>query len=299
MIPTIVVHGGAGRIADDQLDRARAGVGAAAAAAAIVLRAGGDAQRAVIAAVRTLEDDPTFNAGRGACMTRAGTFELDAGIMRSSDLRIGAVAAVPDLADPILLAEAVMERSDHNLIAGDGAVVFARKHGVGSFGREKLWTEKAQARWQLAKNGESSGQGQADTVGAVAIDVNGMLCAGCSTGGVLMKLPGRVGDSPLPGAGFYAAPALGASCATGRGEAIMTHVAAYEVLRRIADGEAPDAAAAGVCDRAAAGPSDTCGLIVIAPDGRIGVAHRSEHMSWAIVSGDLPVQAGIVRPRAP
>src|SRR5690606_28000882 len=222
-VPTIVVHGGAGRVAPEHHAEVVTGVREAAAAGRAVLVAGGRCESAVIAAVRLLEDREAFNAGRGACMTAQGRFEVDAGIMRSRDLAIGAVAAVPDLADPILLAQAVMNGSRHCLLAGEGAVAFGRSHGVGTFGREALWTEKAQARYDEAVAGRAVVAGQADTVGAVAIDARGELCAACSTGGVLLKLPGRVGDSPLPGAGFYASPQLGAACATGVGEGIMTH----------------------------------------------------------------------------
>lgn len=302
-VPTIVVHGGAGRVAPEHHAEALAGVAAAAEAGRAVLRAGGDCEAAVVAAVRVLEAAETFNAGRGACMTEAGTFEVDAGIMRSRDLASGAVAAVPDLADAILVARAVMVDGRHRLLAGPGAAAFAQALGVGTFGREELWTAKAQARYEEATAGRAQAVGQADTVGAVAIDARGDLCVGCSTGGVLRKRPGRVGDSPLVGSGFYAAPELGAACATGVGEAIMTHVACYAALARLRDGVAPDAAADELCARVATqrvGDADaTCGIILISPAGEVGVAHRSLHMSWAVARGDAPVEAGLHRPLAP
>jgi beta-aspartyl-peptidase (threonine type) len=312
IVPTVVVHGGAGRVAPEHHEEALAGVRAAAEAGRAVLSAGGGCEAAVIAAVRVLEACEAFNAGRGACMTAAGGFEVDAGIMRSRDLASGAVAAVPDLADAILVAQAVMSRSRHCLLAGEGAVAFARAHGVGTFGREHLWTAKAQARYEEASAGLGQAVGQADTVGAVAIDEHGELCVGCSTGGVLLKLPGRVGDSPLVGSGLYASPELGAACATGVGEAIMTHVACYAALQRLAhgqDGSAPaqrlhpDAAADELCARVAAqrigDAHATCGIILITPAGEVGVAHRSPHMSWAVARGEAPVEAGLQRPLAP
>lgn len=302
-VPTIVVHGGAGRVAPEHHEEALAGVAAAAEAGRAVLLAGGGCEAAVIAAVRVLEQAEAFNAGRGACMTAAGTFEVDAGIMRSRDRASGAVAAVPDLSDAILVAQAVMNDGRHRLVAGPGAVDHARSLGVGTFGREGLFTAKAQARWEEATAGLGQPVGQADTVGAVAIDEHGDLCVGCSTGGVLLKRPGRVGDSPIVGAGFYAAPELGAACATGVGEAIMAHVACYAALLRLCDGVAPDDAADELCARVAeeriGGVPAACGIILISPAGDVGVAHRSPHMSWAVARGDAPVAAGLQRPLAP
>lgn len=301
--PTIVVHGGAGRVAPEHHEEALAGVAAAAEAGRAVLQAGGGCEAAVIAAVRVLEQAEAFNAGRGACMTAAGTFEVDAGIMRSRDRASGAVAAVPDLCDAILVAQAVMNDGRHRLVAGQGAVDYARSLGVGTFGREGLWTAKAQARWEEATAGLGQPVGQADTVGAVAIDEHGDLCVGCSTGGVLLKRPGRVGDSPLVGAGFFAAPELGAACATGVGEAIMAHVACHAALLRLREGVAPDAAADELCARVAeeriGAAQASCGIILISPAGDVGVAHRSPHMSWAVARGDAPVEAGLQRPLAP
>lgn len=303
IIPTVVVHGGAGRVAPEHHAEAIAGVTAAAAAGRAVLGAGGDCEAAAVAAVRALEAAETFNAGRGACMTEAGTFEVDAGIMRTRDLASGAVAAVPDLADPILVAQAVMHDGRHRLLVAEGAVAFARAHGVGTFGRDGLWTAKAQDRYEQAIAGRGQAVGQADTVGAVVIDARGDLCVACSTGGVLLKRPGRVGDSPLVGAGLYAAAELGAATATGVGEAIIAHVASYAALVRVREGAPPDAAADELCARVAAhriGDVDaTCGILLLTPRGEVGIAHRSPHMSWAVARGEAPVSAGLARPLAP
>ncbi|MCX4244440.1 isoaspartyl peptidase/L-asparaginase [Paraliomyxa miuraensis] len=303
IVPTIVVHGGAGRVAPEHHAEVVTGVRAAAERGRAVLVDGGDCEAAVIAAVRELEDREVFNAGRGACMTADGRFEVDAGIMRSHDRRSGAVAAVADLADPILVARAVMNGSRHCLLAGEGAAAFARRQGVGTFGREHLWTPKAQARYDEAIAGHAPIVGQADTVGAVAIDARGHLCVGCSTGGVLLKSAGRVGDSPLVGSGFHAAAELGAACATGLGEAIMAHVASYTALLRAAEGIDPDEAADEVCARVAstsvAGATATCGIILITSTGAVGVAHRSPHMSWAVAQGTETVVADLQRTLAP
>jgi len=305
--PVVVVHGGAGRVGLEHEEAAVAGVHRAVDAAREVLRAGGDAVAAAVAAVRVLEDDPTYNAGRGACFNAEGRIEMDAGLMRGRDRACGAVAVVPDCADPILVAQAVLEHSTHCLLAGDGAVRFARAHDVGSFGRDKVWTPKAQARFEATRAGRAPAHGQADTVGAVVLDRHGGLAAACSTGCVLGKTPGRVGDSPLPGAGYYAAADLGASCATGSGDAIMRGVACHEVLRRgIAARDAVDLdeVALAVCSdivalppKLATDPADfSCGLILVDPRGRIGIAHRSEHMSHAFVRGDGPITAALARP---
>lgn len=294
--PTLVVHGGAGTIAPDNRDAARAGVTSAASEGHRVLVASGDALTAVVAAVRLLEDDPVFNAGRGACMNAAQQFELDAAVMVATPddarPRHGAIAAVVDLCNPVEVARRVLEDSPHALLAGAGAAAFARVHG-GRFDREALWTAKAQARWDAAQAGTGSIDGQADTVGAVALDAAGRLAVACSTGGVLAKAPGRVGDSPLVGVGFYAAAGLGAACATGMGEAIMTRVASYAALARIAAAPRQQAEAIlqAVCAEAA-GNDATCGLIVVLPDGRPVLAHQSPHMSWAVATAD-GVEAGI------
>lgn len=290
--PVILVHGGAGRLPVERHAAAIAGVEAAARAGWSLLERGADAEAAVVAAVRVLEDDPTFNAGRGSCLNAAGGFEMDAAIMRSDDQRSGAVAAVPEVANAIELARAVMHESPHCLLVGPGAEAFARARNLGVFGRERVWTEKAEAAFRRAQAGGER-HGRADTVGAIALDADGLLCVGCSTGGTLLKLPGRVGDTPLCGGGFYASPTLGASCATGLGEAILTRVASYEVLQRIATGLPPVAAASQVCDEVARWPASTCGLLVVTPDGRAGLAHRSENLSWALARAGEPIRSGV------
>ena len=295
MTPVIVVHGGAGRVSDGLEDAARAGVQRAASVGQRILLGGGSAQRAVVETVRVLEDDPTFNAGRGSCMTDLGTFEMDAGIMRSVDLRSGAIGAVPDLVDAILVAEAVMEHGRHRFLVADGAVAHGKAHGVARVDREFVWTDKAQRRFDRAKaaDGAAARDGQADTVGAVALDRHGHTCSGCSTGGVLLKRPGRIGDSPLCGSGFYAAPELGAAGATGMGEAILTHVASFAALQRVAAGEAPDRAVRAICDRVASAHEATCGIILVTPDGRTGLGHASANMSWARAVGDGAIEFGL------
>ena len=295
--PVVIVHGGCGRVADELQASAVQGVAEAVRAAQEALRSGGGCEDAAVAAVRHLEADPAFNAGHGACMTADGTFELDAALMRSRDLRSGAVAAVPDVADAIRLARLVLEQTDHCLMVGAGAIALARAHGVGTWGRDQVWTAKAQAQFDGAQSGRMAADGRADTVGAVVLDRDGHLCAAGSTGGVLMKRPGRVGDTPLVGSGLYAHPRLGAACATGKGEAIATHVMSFAVLQRIAGGDDPQDAAELLCHEVARAERATCGLLVLTPDGRVAVAHASRHMSWAIGRGlDAAPQCGLAWP---
>jgi len=296
--PVILVHGGAGRIAPQNVEAAQAGVRAAVEIGRRVLLEGGDAVDAVVAAVRAMEDDPVFNAGRGACLNADGMVEVDAGLMRGRDAAVGAIAAVPELGDAIAVARAVLEHSEHCLLAGEGAVRFAQAHGVGRFGRDAVWTAKAQERFEAASRGVDDASGQADTVGAVALDADGHLAVACSTGGVLRKTPGRVGDSPVPGAGYYAQDGLGAACGTGVGEAILRKVACFDALGRMRAGMTPTAAAQAVCDEVVAlGEGLTCGLIVVDPRGEIGVAHRSLHMSHAWARGSDPIHVALAVPR--
>lgn len=295
--PAIVVHGGAGLVATENRLAVVSGVERAAAVGLEILTAGGGARAAVVAAVRVLEDAPVFNAGRGACMNRAGDFEVDAGLMQGSDRRNGAIAAVPDLADAILVAEAVLADGQHSLLAGPGVAEFARAREVGTFGRARLLTDKAQRRYEKALAGETSAIGQADTVGAVALDASGELVAGCSTGGVLLKQPGRVGDSPLCGSGFFAAAELGAATATGVGEAILSRVVSFDVLTRTAQGGDAWLCARDVCREVVdANPGSTCGVILVTPNGEPALAHASPHMSWAVARVDRPPQSGLVAP---
>jgi beta-aspartyl-peptidase (threonine type) len=299
----VLVHGGAGTVSLALRDAAIAGTRRAAERGlARLLEAEGEegggedsCVEGAMVAVRTLEDDPTFNAGRGSCMTEAGEFELDAGIMRSRDRATGAVASVRDVADASVLARAVMEHSKHALLAGDGARRFGERLGIGRFDRAQVWTEKAQANYDRAKSGVMPADNRADTVGAIAIDRRGQLCAVGSTGGVLLKLPGRVGDTPLIGCGFFADAALGAALGTGVGEAIMSRIGCYELLLRAARGQGVQAAAEGLCEEIHRETGAAVGFIAVAPDGSVGVAHRSEHMSWALASEREGVRGGLIR----
>lgn len=282
LIPAIVVHGGAGaRPAEGpEADAARAGCERAAAAGHAILAAGGSAVDAVQAAVRTLEDDERFNAGRGSCLTRAGTVEMDAAIMMGAGLRAGAVGAVTGVRNPIDLARRVLDDGEHVLLVGAGALEFARETGVALTAPDHHVTETARADLarELARRGPASGGG---TVGAVAVDEAGHVAAATSTGGMVGKRPGRVGDTPLPGAGTYADDEAGAASATGHGERIIQVAltkTAIELLR--AGLPAPEAAARALAslDRVAG----RAGLIVVDRHGGTAAVFNTTSMAWAM-----------------
>jgi beta-aspartyl-peptidase (threonine type) len=219
--PALALHGGAGDPLAGRPPADPAPLRHAAEAAWAILSGGGSALDAVEAAVRLLEDAPGYNAGTGACLDADGEVELDASIMDGASLRCGAVAVVRDVRNPVTLARLVMERSGHVLLAGPGASAFARRVGVAAYPPASLVTEAQRARWEERRAGASVEAGPRGTVGAVARDAQGHLAAATSTGGISMKLPGRVGDSAVIGAGTYADDALGAVSCTGEGERII------------------------------------------------------------------------------
>ncbi len=198
-----------------------------------VLAAGGNALDAVTQAVVALEDDPLFNAGRGSVFTAAGTQEMDASVMDGRDHRAGAVAGIFGPRNPVLAARAVMEHSPHVLLIGEGALAFCREQRVpfaepGYFSTEERWRELQEALEKRRRDAAEEG-----TVGAVARDRDGNLAAATSTGGMTGKTPGRVGDSPIIGAGTYADNATCAVSATGHGEFFIRYGAAFEIAARL------------------------------------------------------------------
>jgi beta-aspartyl-peptidase (threonine type) len=286
----LVVHGGAGpRAADDpEVVAGRAGCAAAAAVGYAVLAAGGSALDAVQTAVRALEDDPRFNAGVGSCLTRTGTVEMDASLMDGRGLAAGAVAAVTGVRNPIDLARAVLDDGEHLLLAGPGAVAFGRDRGVALTAPEFHVTDAARA--SLARELERRAAAAAvppeggGTVGAVAVDADGHVAAATSTGGMTGKRPGRIGDSPLVGAGTYADDDAGAASATGHGERIIQVTLTKAAIELLRSGlAAPEAAtrAIALLDRV----SGRAGIILVDRDGRVGVAFNTTSMTWAETRG--------------
>jgi beta-aspartyl-peptidase (threonine type) len=291
-IPAIIVHGGAGNLgADDPAsfgaDAPRlVGVREAARAAWAVLEKGGSALDAVEVAVRLLEDDPTYNSGTGACLTAAGDVELDAAIMDGATLRCGGVAVVKDVKNPVTLARRVMDRSEHVLLAGPGASAFAREVGIPAYDNRLLVTPQQRTRWERLRGTPAAGHG---TVGAVARDRHGHLAAATSTGGMAMKRPGRVGDTPIVGCGTYADDALAAVSCTGHGERIIQLTLARHCADLVGQGRPAAEAAREAIRRLGERVDGEGGLIVVAPRGEVGFAHNSPVMAraWSRADGTI------------
>jgi beta-aspartyl-peptidase (threonine type) len=288
--PTIVVHGGAGSWpaagdvdVEDRRERGVAGCQRAAARGAEILAAGGSALDAVEAAVRVLEDDEAFNAGYGAVLTRDGTVEHDA-LVVDGLLRAGAVGALPGFAHPIAIARRLLEHGEHVFLVGEGAARFAREEGFVEAAPGALISPRAQAR--LAAMARSAPRVEAgDTVGACALDGHGRLAAATSTGGTIGKRSGRIGDSPILGAGAFADERLAAFSTTGHGESILRVGLARTAAERVRVGDELDAACrfalAELAERTAGG----AGIIAVDPRGHFAHAIHAPAMPWAAVRG--------------
>ncbi len=231
MKPIIIVHGGAGKTYSHKAERKK-GVKEAAKEGYKILSNGGNAITSVVQAVKIMEDNPIFNAGLGSALGIDGEVEMDASIM-TDDYSFGGVACIKNVKNPILVAQKVMEETEHILLAGEGAVRFARKMGFEEFNpitkdrQEQMKKKPTHSLYKdINKIIEIYGGG---TVGAVAIDKNGRIAVATSTGGLMYHLPGRVGDTPLIGAGTYASP-LGAASATGYGEMIARFMVTKEIV---------------------------------------------------------------------
>jgi L-asparaginase / beta-aspartyl-peptidase len=283
-VPAIIVHGGAGADSS-QAPEFRQGVRAAVLAGWRVLAEGGTALDAVESAVRALENDPRFNAGRGSVLNRDGTIEMDASIMEGDRLQCGAVAALVGVANPVTVARRVLESRRHVLLVGDGALAFSRSVGIPECDPASLVTDRQRKRHvELARKPIPPGGG---TVGAVALDRNGTTAAATSTGGTPGKLPGRVGDSALIGCGTYADSSLGGVSCTGDGEAIIRVVLGHRALRYLKDADDPDYAAKVAVDLLVEEGGGQGGLILIDWRGRPGYATSTRLMPVAIMSPTL------------
>ncbi len=300
---TLAVHGGAGTIPTATMTPAkeaayRAGLARALHAGYAVLEKGGAALDAVTAAVCALEDEPLFNAGRGAVYTRDGTQEMDAAIMDGRDRSAGAVAGLFGPKNPILAARAVMERTPHVLLIGEGALKVAREAGLPFGDRDYFFTQE---RWDalqstLALQGRDDGDASRKhgTVGAVARDSHGNLAAATSTGGMTAKLAGRVGDSPVIGAGTFADNETCAVSATGHGELFIRWAAAHEIAARMRHrSEALLVAAEHVTLHDL--PKDSGGLIAVGADGTVALPFNSEGMYRGMIGAGGVAWTGIYR----
>jgi L-asparaginase / beta-aspartyl-peptidase len=273
-VPALIVHGGAGADPGGR-DELRAGMRLAVEAGWRALGAGGTALDAVEAAVRSLEDHPRFNAGRGSVLTRDGTVETDASIMEGDRLRNGAVAAVSGVRNPITLARRILEDGHHSFFVGPGAAARARALDVPVCDPALLITEHQRQRLAAV---------QAGTVGAVALDRFGTIAAATSTGGTAGKLPGRVGDSALIGCGTYAESTLGGVSCTGDGEAIIRVTLArrtLEILKSVGDPTQAALVAESVLVEEGRGQG---GLILMDWRGRMGWARSTVLMPVGLMS---------------
>jgi L-asparaginase / beta-aspartyl-peptidase len=219
-----------------------------------------------------MEDEPLLNAGLGACLNSDGEVELDAGVMEGAELRAGGAAGLRDVRHPVDLAVAVLRDGRHVILAGGGASRFARDHGVEMCDPSIFITDRK--RQELMQG--------ADTVGAVARDSDGRLAVAVSTGGIKGKLPGRVGDSPIPGAGFYADDRFGAVCGTGQGEAFIRLGLARVVVIELQHGIEPASVAQGAIDYLGKALHAEGGVILIGREGSPHAAFNTTAMAWAV-----------------
>jgi beta-aspartyl-peptidase (threonine type) len=289
MKPCIIVHGGAWDIPEDAWEAHHHGYS--------VLLRGNSAVDAVEAAVRVMEEDPTFDAGRGSFLNADGQVEMDAAIMDGDDLAFGAVAAVQNILHPVTLARNVMERTQHCMLVGEGALKFARSIGMPTVDQEFLLTERELKRWQEIKKIQSfehrvlfdaarDRYSPKGTVGAVAIDTKGKIAAATSTGGTPNKMAGRVGDSSIIGCGNYADSNSAGVSATGWGEPLMKTVIARRICHSIENGmNAKEAGEEAICylEERVKGYG---GVIVLDKEGDVSFSHNTPRMAIAGIRKD-------------
>lgn len=286
----LLVHGGAGTLRPEAMagreEAYRAGLARALRAGGEMLARGGAALDAVAAAVVALEEDELFNAGRGAVLTEAGRHEMDAAVMDGPERRLGAVAGICGPRNPVLAARAVMERSEHVLLAGEGALAFCRRAGLEWMDEAWFGTDARREALRHVMRERRAGVGADDadrhgTVGAVARDARGRLAAATSTGGMTGKLPGRVGDSPLAGAGTWADGTCAVSC-TGHGESFIRAAVAHEISARMRLG---GQALAQAADEVLAGlPAEAGGLVAVGADGSWAMPFNSRGMYRGLIA---------------
>jgi beta-aspartyl-peptidase (threonine type) len=306
--PVLVVHGGAWAIPDDMVEAHLAGVRNAMAAGWRVLQAGGKALDAVEEAVVIMEDDETFDAGRGSFLNRDGKVQLDALIMDGSTLRAGGVGCVERLRNPVRAARKILSDSPHVYFVAEGAERFAEEHGIALCRNEDLIIPREVARLRefqerVARGDEDESSAQDlfapaishDTVGAVALDAEGNIAAATSTGGTLNKAPGRLGDSSLIGCGCYADNLSAAASTTGWGEPIMKLVLAKWAADRVSTGSLPEWIAAEAINYLKDRVNGHGGMILLDAQGRFGIAHNTPRMAWALKTTKQET-SGIQRP---
>ncbi len=288
--PVLVVHGGAWAMPDEMVDAHLSGVRNALATGWRVLARGGPALDAIEEAVVIMEDDETFDAGRGSFLNRDGKVQLDALIMDGATLRAGGVGCVERLSNPVRAARKILSESPHVYFVGEGAERFAAEHGVELCRNEDLIIQREVEhlrKYQLEVADPASGKDlfapaiSHDTVGAVALDREGNIAAATSTGGTLNKAPGRLGDSSLIGCGCYADNLSAAVSTTGWGEPIMKLVLAKWTADRVSAGNLPEWAAKEAMNYLQQRLNGHGGIIVLNAQGQFGIAHNTPRMAWA------------------
>ena len=306
MTPILAIHGGAGTMRRDTMTpeleaQFHAGLRTALLAGHAILAKGGSALEAVTHAVMALEDDPLFNAGRGAVYTSAGQHEMDAAVMDGLNREAGAVAGILGPRNPILAARAVLD-SEHVMLQGAGALAFCREHGIefapaAHFHTDKRWNAlqaELERRRQTALDTRDDAA-KHGTVGAVACDAGGTVAAATSTGGMTAKAPGRIGDCPVFGAGTWADNATCAVSATGHGEYFIRHAAAHEIASRMRFlGETLEQASETVvADLGRIGGSG--GLIAVDAQGHVSLPFNSSGMYRGVIGVDGAARTAIYR----
>ena len=271
----IILHGGAKEIPPEKAQRNRDGCRRAIEAGMEVLRAEGCALDAAELAIRSLEDDPVFNAGYGSVLNTDGKVQMDAGIMDGRTLDVGAVAVLEGIRNPIRVARSLL-RQRHVLLAGEGALRFARASGIPECSAEELISPERR---------DSPNEWGLDTVGCVALDVHGNIVAATSTGGLPGKLPGRIGDAPLAGSGFYADDQRGGVCFSGDGESIVRVSLAAHVMSGLKS-HAPQAAIDDAMQQLRR-VGGAAGGIAIGSNGEMAWAHNTPHFPVAYMSSTL------------
>jgi beta-aspartyl-peptidase (threonine type) len=304
--PVLVVHGGAWAMPDHMVEAHLHGVRNALTAGWRVLARGGPALDAVEEAVVIMEDDETFDAGRGSFLNRDGKVQLDALIMDGATLRAGGVGCVERLRNPVRASRKILSESPHVYFVGEGAEQFAAQHGLPLCRNEDLVVPREVERLRdYQRDAASHGTGKDgndlfapsishDTVGAVALDRNGNIAAATSTGGTLNKAPGRLGDSSLIGCGCYADNLSAAASTTGWGEPIMKLVLAKWTADRVAAGNLPEWAAQEAMNYLKQRLNGHGGIIVLNTQGQFGIAHNTPRMAWACKTAKIE-DAGVER----
>jgi beta-aspartyl-peptidase (threonine type) len=310
--PVLVVHGGAWAIPDDMVEAHLNGVRNAAGAGWLALERGGSALDAVEQAVVVLEDDETFDAGRGSFLNRDGKVQLDAFIMDGATLRGGGVGCVERLRNPVCAARKILSDSPHVYFVAEGAERFAAEHGIALCRNEDLIIPREVERLrEYQAHASTGGKGNDlfapeisdptsqdllshDTVGAVALDRDGNIAASTSTGGTLNKAPGRLGDSSLIGCGCYADNLSAAASTTGWGEPIMKLVLAKWAADRVESGSLPEWVAKEAMSYLKQRVNGHGGIILLDTQGRYGIAHNTPRMAWALHTLQKQ-EAGITR----